>query len=118
MSVMTDEPAEIAPQENLKPLKMLVFSMGLIMIGGTVMLVAMVWKKVNADANGTSAAYACAGGEADLAGRGQVLELSRDGKVMYVTLQKDAQHVEVATVDLCSAKVKSSLMLVVDAKKK
>jgi len=105
------------PQENHRPLKMLVFSMGLVMIGGTVLLAAMVWKKVNAETSGVVPAYACAGGEADLAGRGQVIGMERDGKSLYVTFQKDARVLEVATLDLCSGKVKTSVTLQVDGKK-
>lgn len=91
--------------------------MGLIMIGGTIMLAGLVWKKVNAEANGTGA-YACLGGEADLKGRGQVISMERDGKVAYVTLQKNDQQLEIAAVDLCSGKVKSSVLLAVDGRKK
>ncbi len=91
--------------------------MGLLLIGGTLLLCGMVWKKVNAEANGT-AAYACAGGEADLKGLGDVVSVERDGKVLYVTLQKGAQSMQVATVDLCSGKVKSKVSLLVDGKKK
>ncbi len=91
--------------------------MALILIGGTVMLAGMVWKKVNAQANGTGA-YACAGGEADLKGHGEVLGMERDGKNMIVTLQKNPQMLEIATVDMCSAKIKSTVSLLVDGKKK
>ncbi|MBY0408314.1 MAG: hypothetical protein K2Q01_11545 [Rickettsiales bacterium] len=113
---MTDT-AEVEPKENLKPLKMLVFSMGLIMIGGTVLLAMMVWKKVDSEASGTAPAYGCAGGEIDMAGRGQVLNLEREGKQLYVTFQKDARTLEVATLDLCSGKLKSSVMMAIDGRK-
>jgi hypothetical protein len=118
---MTDTvPNEPPPEnniENIRPLKLLVFSMGLIMIGGTVLLAALVWKKVNAEAAGTGA-YACQGGEIDMAGRGQVLDLERDGKQLYVTFQKDAKTLEVATLDLCSGKVKSAVTMLIDGKKR
>lgn len=96
---------------------MLVLSMGLILIGGTVMLAGMVWKKVNAEVTGTGA-YACNGGNVDLSGHGLVSGMERDGKNMIVTLQKDAQTVDVATVDMCAAKVKSVVSLRVDGHKK
>jgi len=119
---LSDDVENVEPQDNqtvesIRPLKMLVISMGLIMIGGTVMLAGLVWKKVNAQTNGTGA-YACAGGEADLKGRGQVLSLERDGKILYVTLQKNDQTLEVAGVDVCSGKVKSSVLMAIDGRKK
>ena len=90
--------------------------MGLIMIGGTVMLAGLVWKKVNAETTGTGA-YACAGGEADLKGRGEVINMERDGKNMILTLQKTPQILEIVAIDTCSAKVKTSLLLSIDEKK-
>lgn len=103
--------------ENIRPLKTLVVSMGLVMLGGTILLAMMVWKKVDAQTKGTGA-YACEGGVADLKGLGQVVKTEREGKLLYVTLQKDAQTLTIATVDLCSAKVKSSVKLDVDGNKK
>ena len=107
---------EIEPVENIRPLKMLVISMGLVMIGGTVLLAGMVWKKVDAQTKGIGA-YACDGGTADLKGSGKVLRLEQDGKHLLVTMTQNAETVTVATVDTCSGKVKNTLILKVESQK-
>lgn len=114
-AINEDEPKENQSLENIRPLKTLVVSMGLIMVGGTILLAMLVWKKVDAQTKGTGA-YACDGGKADLKGKGAVIRMERDGKQLFVTLQ-GGQNLEVATVDLCNGKVKSSLILDVDSNK-
>lgn len=96
---------------------MLVFSMGLLMIGGTLLLAGAVWKKVSHEGRAAAASSACAGGAVDLRGRGQVMRAEREGGLLYLTLQKSGQALEVATVNLCTGEVKSAVPVTVDGVK-
>jgi hypothetical protein len=95
-------------QENLKPLKTLVFSMGFLLIGGTVLLGVMTWKKLAARN------AACVGGEIDLKGHGSIVSSQMDGRTIRLTLKKGAGKSEMVQVDSCTAKVISSVVIEAD----
>ena len=98
-------------QENLKPLKILVFSMGLLLLGGTVLLMGLVWKKVAAGEAGAALSAGCPGGNVDLKGRGSIVDSTMEGRSMRVLLEKGDNHRELVTIDMCSGKVVSALAI-------
>ena len=88
--------------------------MGIVLMGGTVVLAGLVWKKVSADTSGAPAAHGCAGGAADLKGRGSVIASQIDGSKLRVTLQQ-AGGLEVVTLDMCSGKEASAVRVQADS---
>jgi hypothetical protein len=106
----------MAAKENLNPLKTLVFSMGLLLIGGTVLLGTLVWKKIAAETSGLHATADCPGGNVDLKGRGTMVDSVVDGHTMRVTLEKNNGKNEMVMIDICSGKIIGSLTLDTDAK--
>lgn len=87
---------------------MLVISLGLMLVGGTLLLAVGLWHK-SFDMAETAAA--CPGGRVDLKGRGAIVETAVDGGNLRVTLEKKGGGVEIVTIDLCNGKVAGSLTL-------
>lgn len=103
----------MAPKENLKPLKLLVFSMGLVLIGGTILIAGMVFKKISSETS--SLTEECAGGTVNLTGRGIITESRQDGPVLRLTLESRPGRMELLTLDSCTGKTLSSLTIDSDA---
>jgi len=101
-------------QQNANPLKTLVISMGVLLIGGTVLLFALVVKKVSAEAAKARAAQECAGGKVDLSGHGKIISSAMDGHIMRITLRKPPGHNETVSVDICTGKVIGTLVVETD----
>lgn len=97
-------------EQNPRPLKTLVFSLGLIAIGGMLVLGGMLWKK----ATDTTRMNDCAGGHVDLKGHGIVIESHNDDQLLRLTLESKAGHSEILTIDTCTAKVIGTLSLDTD----
>ena len=100
----------MASQENLKPLKTLVISMGVLLMAATVMMMTVIWTKAAKE----DTKQACQGGKLDLSGRGKVINQLIDNNIIRITLQKQAGLAEVVSADLCSGKILGSLMIVSD----
>lgn len=108
----------MAVKENLNPLKMLLFSMGLMLIGGTVLLAVLIWEKAGEPAEAhtsTHEAADCAGGHVDLKGRGVIVDSTMEGQIMRVTLEKHEGKMETLMIDMCSGKIVGSLTIDSDA---
>ncbi|NBO18914.1 MAG: hypothetical protein EBV03_06760 [Proteobacteria bacterium] len=89
--------------------------MGIVLMGGTVVLAGLVWKKVSADTSGTAAVHSgCAGGDANLKGRGQVVATQIDGSKLRLTLVQ-ASSMELVTLDVCSGKEMGAVKVQVDS---
>lgn len=87
---------------------MLVISLGLMLIGGTLLLAVGLWHKMfNAET------AACSGGTVDLTGRGRIVDSVVEGKIVRVILEKEGGD-EVVTLDLCTGKILSALSIVAD----
>ena len=104
----------MASKERANPVKMLVISMGFVLMGGTVMLMGVVWKKVGAETAKMKIAAECAGGKVDLKGHGQVVNTLIDKNIMRVTLKKGAGSLETVSIDLCAGKLMGALELETD----
>jgi hypothetical protein len=102
----------MAAKENLNSIKMLVFSMGLVLVGAIVLLGGLVWKKVGSD---TSIAADCAGGHVNLKGHGMVVDSGFDGSTLRVTFEKKEGESETMLIDICTGKITGSLTLDTDA---
>lgn len=102
----------MAAKENLNSLKMLVFSMGLILIGAIVLLAGLVWKRVGGEDNPTTA---CAGGHVNLKGHGMVVDSGFDGTTLRVTMEKTEGQSETLLIDICTGKITGTLTLDTDA---
>lgn len=87
--------------------------MGLLLLGGTVLLFALVIKKATQPDG--QAAHACAGGTVDLRGRGMVMESQLEKNTLRLTLEKNPGHTEYLTVDACSGAVTGTLVIESDA---
>jgi len=101
----------MAAKENLNSLKMLVFSLGLILIGAIVLLAGLVWKRVGTD----SVVADCAGGHVNLKGHGMVVDSGFDGTTMRVTMEKTEGQSEIMLIDICTGKITGTLTLDTDA---
>lgn len=104
----------MAPKENLTALKTLVISMGFLLVGGTVLLAGIVWKKVSTEAAAHASASICPGGSVNLRGKGAVIESSIEGQVMRVLTEKNEQKTDVYLIDLCKGTIISRLTLETD----
>jgi hypothetical protein len=106
---------KMSSKENLRPLKILVFSMGLLLIGGTVLLFGIILKKMSQEKNMPPVVQECKGGALDLKGRGLVMESKLENNVLRLTLEKGPGHTEMLTVDACSGEITSTLVIDSDA---
>ena len=100
---------------HLKALKLLVFSLALILIGGIAILGGVLWKRAsltrNADMLSTSE---CPGGQIDLRGRGMMIDSKTEDQILRVTLEKITGHDEILTIDTCTGKIIGTLTLETD----
>jgi hypothetical protein len=104
----------MAAKENLRPLKTLVFSMGALLLGGTVLLIGVAWQKAATHGK----ARVCEGGKIDLKGLGSVIDYKMDDQILRITLERQdkAGHTfnDIVTVDSCSGKTLSTLTIETD----
>ena len=104
----------MSSKENLRPLKILVFSMGLLLVGGTILLFALVIKKVNQEGK----PQACEKKTLELAGRGQLVETQLEGGKLRVMLVAAPGEYEIITLDACRGQELGSLRIKADAPKR
>ncbi len=93
-------------QRSASPLKFLVISMGLVLIGGFIFVASVVWKKVATDSSRMSE---CPGGNVDLKGHGIIIESKLEDQILRLTMEKHAGKNEILTIDACNGKVLSTL---------
>jgi hypothetical protein len=98
----------MSSKENLRPLKILVFSMGLLLVGGTVLLFGIALKKMSGGEG------ACKGGSVDLKGRGPLLERELQDGVLRLTFEPVPGRSETVTVDACRGAVTGELVIETD----
>jgi hypothetical protein len=101
-------------KENLNSLKMLVFSLGLILVGAIVLLAGLVWKRT-ADTPALAALADCSGGHVNLKGHGMLVDTGFEEKTMRVTMEKAEGQSEIMLIDICSGKIMTTLTLETDA---
>lgn len=101
----------MASKENSNPLKILVISMGFLLIGGTVLLMAVVWKKVSQEEAKTQESAKCEGGKLDLMGRGKIVNQLIDKDIIRITLKKSSGQQETVSAQLCTGKILGSLVI-------
>ncbi|MDE3060762.1 MAG: hypothetical protein KGJ06_07110 [Pseudomonadota bacterium] len=99
----------MATKENLTPLKTLVFSMGIVLIAGAVLLMVLIGRKMAEPRQAD-----CPGGQVDLQGRGIMVDSAVEGQTMRVTLQKNEGHTEIVLIDICTGAVSGALTLKTD----
>ena len=97
----------MASQENLKPLKTLVISMGVLLMVATVMMMTVIWTKAAKE----DTKQACQGGKLDLTGRGKIISQLINNDIVRITLQKQTGREEIVSADLCSGKILGSLSI-------
>lgn len=86
--------------------------MGLLLIGGTIVLGAVVWQKLSADP--AAAAYACPGGHIDLKGRGFIMESKNEDSMLRLMLEKAPGQLEIIHIDTCNGRITHSFRLETD----
>ncbi len=101
----------MSDKQSLTPLKTLVFSMGIVLIAGSVFISGTVWKSFSGNA---ALSGDCKGGQLDLSGRGVVMESRTEDQIMRLSLEKKPGHMEIITVDVCSGNILGSLQLTTD----
>lgn len=104
----------MASKENLRPLKTLVISMGFLLIGGTVFLAAVVWKKVTSDISHAAKVPACPGGTLDLKGQGVVTDSRIEGRTMHLLTESKSRILSATLVDMCSGSIISKVTIETD----
>lgn len=95
-------------KSSLLPLKMLVISMGLLLIGGTIFLFSVIANKASKD---LSPQTACEGGVIHVGDAGKVISATTDGKTTHLALAK-GDKTTLLTVDNCSQHVLNSITIV------
>ena len=100
----------MASQENLKPLKTLVISMGVLLMAATVMMMTVVWNKASQE----DVKQTCQGGILDLTGRGKITNKLINNDIVRITLQKQVGREEIVSADLCSGKILGRLSIEAD----
>jgi len=98
----------MAQQPNLFPLKLLVISLGLVLIGGTIFVFAAIASKAGKEAR--SASLACADATIHLEGKGKITAIAPQGDIVQVTLTAPA-GAQVLSVDRCSGKILQTLSI-------
>jgi hypothetical protein len=98
----------MAHPPNLLPLKVLVISLGFVLIGGTVFLFAAIAGKAGHD---LKIARACPDVTLNLAGKGAVQGITPQGDTVQVTLVTQGQT-KLLTVDRCTGKLEQTLTVV------
>lgn len=102
-------------EHHLKALKLLVVSLGLILIGGSVILGTVMWKKVKVMRNTDMLSSSeCAGGELDLRGRGMIIESRTEDQLLRLTLETRPGQDEILTIDTCTGKIVGTLKVQTD----
>jgi len=111
----------MSPEKNLTALKTLVFSMGIVLVIGFLVVAASVWLKMKAGSPAAKSAVAggvlpanCPGGTVDLKGRGHVVDTSIEGSTLRLALAKAGGELEMVHVDMCSGKETSALKIMTD----
>lgn len=100
-------------RENLTTIRTLVFSAVILLIGGTLFLMGLTWKRVTTDVDPRLSGN-CLGGVVDLKGRGMVVDTTVDGQIMRVSLEKREGKNETVLIDMCSGRVINNLTIEAD----
>lgn len=91
--------------------------MGLVLIGGTILLVGLVWKQVSASTSKASRPLAaiCEHVDVSMGGYGEVISQRIEADTAQLIFQQDDGNVHFVTVDLCSGDQTHSLLVHLDA---
>jgi hypothetical protein len=113
----------MAEKDNLLPLKILVGVLGVMLLVGVAVLIALAVHRP-AGPGGAIAAEAapataseCDGKNVDLRGHGAIINSAIDGKVLRVMFaddDDDTERTEVVTVDTCTGKVLADVKVMSD----
>jgi hypothetical protein len=107
-------------EQNLKALKTLVISMGVVLVIGFLVVGASIWMKMKGRAPGAIAAASrempanCPGGTIDLKGRGRIVDTSIEGQIMRFAIAR-GDDLEMIHVDLCTAKEINTIKIITDS---
>jgi hypothetical protein len=99
----------MANPPNLLPLKVLVISLGLILVGGTVFLLATIAGKASKDLPVSECKDATA--HLNAKGKNNIGSITVQGDNVVITMTTESK-IEVVTVDRCNGKVLQTLSVV------
>jgi len=109
----------MAEQDNLRALKTVVISLGVLLLLGSALLIGLVVHKLGSRGAGTQLAVEdCEANEIDLRGRGELMDTTLEGgtvRMMFADDDDDADRTTVVTLDSCSGEVLSDLTVLSDA---
>ncbi len=97
-------------RENLTTVRTLVFSAVILLIGGTLFLMGLTWKRVTNDSDPRLSGN-CPGGVIDLKGHGMIVDTTVDGQIMRLSLEKREGKSETVLIDMCSGRVVTNLLI-------
>jgi hypothetical protein len=97
----------MAKQPNLFPLKFLVISLGLVLIGGTIFLFASIAHKVGKDSSRCTDLTLSL---AKLGARGQVISVTPQGDNVQIALSMPPET-HILTLDRCTGTIKQTLTI-------
>lgn len=101
------------PEPNLKGLKTLVVSMGILLVVGFLITIAGAWMKFKAAS--ASISNACKDVTVDLKNRGKLVDKTLSGERLILTFKSPEGGLEIIHVDTCSGKQLNSLKILTDA---
>lgn len=108
-------------EQNLTGLKTLVISMGILLVIGFLAVMAGAWMKLKAGTAPEGKTLSanipanCPGGEVNLQGRGQVVDMAVEGSTLRVALNTPEGQLEMVHFDVCSGKEIGALKITADA---
>lgn len=90
---------------------MLVFSMGIVLIGGTVFLVALIWQAVTNPKTTTSAAKPCHSSVVDVRDRGNISQYFLQGNHLFAVVKTVGKPDNILVIDHCTGDVQRVITL-------
>jgi len=95
----------MAKQPNLFPLKLIVISLGFLLIGGTIWVFAAIASKAGKEISHTQH---CADAVVHLEGKGTITAIAPQGDIVQITLATPPKTALI-TIDRCSGKILQTL---------
>lgn len=88
--------------------------MGLVLMGGTVVLVGLVWKKIAQEGAKPGLTSQCAAVAVDLSGRGALLRHEQDGSKIRLVLHGHNHEMSFITLDSCTGQKLNDVTITAD----
>lgn len=83
--------------------------MGIVLIGGTLFLVALIWQAVSKPSGPSAAISTCQDSVVDLSARGEVSRYFVEGRQLFAVIQHPGKPDHVVVIDHCTGDIQRVL---------